>query len=67
MDVRDAGLGLIDAVVKVFLHRLPGVALVRDGIDRDLAEVSGSDQVVERLRCTLFIEGVLVDAFTQGV
>jgi len=64
MDVREAGFLLVDCHQDVFLHDFP-VGLARHGIDGDLAEISGGDEIVEGLRGFLLVEGVLRDDGTE--
>ena len=60
MDIRYAGLLLVDRHEDIFLNNLP-VCLSGHGIDWNLAEVSGGDEVVEGLRSFLLVERVLRD------
>src|SRR4051812_6063798 len=67
VDVRNAGLGLVNAVVQIFLLHLPGVARTRHGIYRQLTQVTSADKVFERLRSPFFVLRVHVNAFTKCV
>ena len=58
MDVGDAGFLLVDGHQNIFLDDFP-VGLAGHGIDWNLAQVAGGDQIVERLRSFLFVERVL--------
>ena len=64
MDVGEAGFLLVDGHQDVFLHDFP-VGLAGHGIDGDLAEVSGGNEIVERLRGFLLVERVLGDDGTE--
>jgi hypothetical protein len=60
VDVGDAGFLLVDGHHDIFLYDFP-VGLAGQGIERNLPEISGGDQVIERLGRFLLIERVLRD------
>lgn len=64
MDVSNTGLLLVDGHEDIFLDYFP-VGLASHGVDRDLAEISGAHQIVERLRGLLLVECVLRDDGAQ--
>ena len=60
MDVCDAGFLLVDGHHDILLYDFP-VGLAGEGIERNLPQISGSNQVIERLGRFLLIERVLRD------
>ncbi len=67
MDVEDSGFLLVDGHDGVgFFFDRPGIVAAGHGVVRDLLEVACGDQIFERLRGFLFIQGVLRDDGAEG-
>jgi len=66
MHIRDARLLLVHREQHVFLFELPGIVPIRKRIIGHLFDVTRLDDVVERLRCPLFIERELRDDGTES-
>src|SRR5437899_652789 len=60
MDVADAGLGLVGAHQGIVLNWDP-ISLAGDGIFGNFSEVTGRDQLVQRLWRLGLVHGVVVD------
>src|SRR3954464_10772323 len=60
VDIAHARLRLVDGGISLALLHLP-VGFPSQRVLGDLPQVSSSDEVVERLRCLVLVERVLVD------
>src|SRR5450755_3031652 len=60
------GLSLVDALQGVFHNGMPGGVGIGDRIHRNIAQVSGSHQVLQGLRRLLLVISVLVNSLPQS-
>ena len=59
--IEDAGLVRIEALARIFYNRFPGLVGACHGIVRDFSQISGTDQLLQRLGCFQLVAGVVID------